>query len=583
MSGILGFTTKTESTENIRSTLISMSNRLAHRGRNGYDEYTQNGVAFAMRRFGDVNIHLNESYALMFDGQIYNHTAEELPLLFSQHGHNLPNKLRGAFALAVHDKKNNELFLARDFFGTKPLFYTVINDNLVFGSEIKCFWEYPGFVPILNEEALEHYMTFQYSVLPETFFKGVYRIPAGHYLTYKNGEMNIGRYFTPEFTPKHNTLSNTCERITDVLTETIQTYTDEKKEIGAFLSSGVDSSYIAASFNGEKTFTVGYSHEKYNEINYAMSLSDKIGKTNISKTITGDEYWDVLPKVQYHMDEPLADPSAVALYIAGGMVKEHVDIILSGEGADEFFGGYNIYREPLDLQIVTWIPKFLRRLLRFLVNLVPFSFRGKSFFNRAATPVERRYIGNARVFSVDERNALLKTGKTNIQPEEITKPIYERHAKSDDITKMQLVDINMWLAGDILQKADRMTMAHSLSVRSPFLDIEVFRTASQIQTDYRVNRVETKYAFRLVAKQLLPDNVADKKKLGFPVPLREWLREDKHKETVRKYFTNETAEKYFNTDKLISLLNTHKAGKRDNSRKIWTVFTFLVWYEQFFS
>jgi len=353
-------------------------------------------------------------------------------------------------------------------------------------------------------------------------------------------------------------------------------------EAGAFLSGGVDSSFLAARFTGSETFTVGFGYDKYDEISCAKALSEKLGKENHSCVITAEEYWDILPTVQYYTDEPLADPAVLALYFASRLASRHVKTVYSGEGSDEFFGGYNIYKEPLDLRILTSLPRPVRKFLGKAAARLPVWLKGRSFFIRGAMDVEERFIGNARIFGKKERDAILRAPGAAPSPEEVTKPYYDGFAGYDDITKMQALDIRLWMVGDILLNADRMTMAHSLAVRVPFLDREVFKAASRIPTKFRVNRTSTKYAFRRAAAKYLPAEVAGKKKLGFPVPIRIWLREEKYYARVKDAFTGTSARKYFNVDGLIHLLNTHKSGKIDNSRKIWTVYMFLVWHEEFF-
>ena len=492
--------------------------------------------------------------------------------------------IRGMFAFAIYDKKDDSLFAARDFFGIKPFYYANIDGNMFFGSEIKSFLEYTEFKKEVNPIALENYLTFQYSVLEETFFKGVYKLMPGHFLTFKKGEIKTERYFNPMFLDGDydKSLHNVVTEVDDVLQDSVLAHKVSDVEVGSFLSSGVDSSYVAASFKGDKTFTVGFDYDKYNEIGYAEKLSKEIGVDNRNKTITTEEYWNALSKVQYHMDEPLADPSAVALYFVSSLASKYVKVALSGEGADEFFGGYNIYREPMDLSLIMCLPKFIRKFFAACVKLIPFSFKGKNFFIRASKDVEERFIGNAYMFTKEEREEILKSPSGKYDPRELTKPFYESVKDKDDITKMQFIDMNFWLVGDILLKADKMSMANSLEVRVPFLDKEVFKVASNIRSDFRVNRVSTKYAFRLAAKDRLPEMVANKKKLGFPVPIRIWLKEDKYYNIVKKAFTSKTAEKYFNIDKIVGFLDRHKNGKGDFSRKIWTIYMFLVWHKEYF-
>lgn len=605
MCGFCGFTGDIADRENI---IIGMMNKIIHRGPDSAGTHSDEDVTMGFRRLSIIGLEdgsqpmYNEdgSIVICFNGEIYNYQpikemliekghvfkshadTEVLIHLYEEKGEEMLNDLRGMFAFAIYDMKNKKLFAARDFFGIKPFYYGVFNNHMLFGSEIKSFLAFPDFKKEVNTVALENYLTFQYSVLDETFFKGVYKLKPGHYLVYKDGKIDIKRYFQPKFESEKAGLQDTIKKIEDVMLDSVKTHKISDVEVGSFLSSGVDSSFVAATFKGDKTFTVGFDYEKYNEIGYAEKLSEKVGIDNYSKIISTDEYWDSLGKIQYHMDEPLADPSAVALYFVSKLASKHVKVALSGEGADEFFGGYNIYREPMDLQITKLIPKPLRKGIAAIMKALPFRFKGKNYLIRASMDLEDRFIGNAKMFSEKERERILKnpTGKYNHK--EITKPYYDFTKGQDDVTRMQFIDLNLWMVGDILLKADKMSMANSLEVRVPFLDKEVFEVARHIQPDYRVNREATKYAFRMAAKDYLPEEVASKKKLGFPVPTRVWLKDEKYYNIVKTAFQSEAAQKYFNTDKIVKYLDDHKNGKADNSRKVWTIYMFLVWYNQFF-
>jgi len=395
-----------------------------------------------------------------------------------------------------------------------------------------------------------------------------------------NGEVAIKRYWQAEFTPVDEPLDDIVNKIDCVMADSIAAHQVSDVEIGSFLSSGVDSSLLAACFAGKKTFTVGFDYAGYNEIGYAAELSAEKGLENHSKLITTEEYWQALPKIQYHMDEPLADPAAIALYFVSQTARDHVKGVLSGEGADELFGGYNIYKEPLSLRPIRVLPRFVRRLLGGLAAKLP-NFKGKNFLIRAAMDVEERFIGNAKVFSEEERRKVLKADK-GPKLQDVTRQYYDKIKHYDDITKMQYLDLHLWLVGDILLKADKMTMAHSLEGRVPFLDREVFAVASKIPTKYRINKKATKYAFRLAAARHLAPKWAEKRKLGFPVPVRVWLRQDDYYGIVKAAFESPAAQEYFNVDTLVNLLNTHKASKADNSRKIWVIYMFLLWHREFF-
>ena len=606
MSGFCGFTGNIADKQIV---INKMLNKISHRGPDGSDVYIDENISLGFNRLGFIDLSpagmqpmANEDGSLIIvaDGTIYNYASlreemlskghvfssetdtEVLLHLYEEYGCEMLNMLRGMFSFVIFDKGKNEIFAARDFFGIKPFYYTLTGENIVFASEIKSIIEYPEFKKEVNEEALMNYLTFQYSVLPETFFKGVYKLPPAHYMTFKDGELVLTRYFEAKFAPEKIGLQESVNAIDEAVLESVELHKTGDVPIGSFLSSGVDSSYIAATIGNAKTFTVGFDYDKYNEINYAKTLSKTKGIEHHSKMITTEEYWNSLGKIQYFMDEPLADPSAVALYFVSKLASKHVKGAMSGEGADELFGGYNIYMEPLDLKITTLIPTPIRKLLGRLMERIPFKFKGKNYLIRASKTVEERFIGNAKMFSPAERAEILKNPGANYPPTDITKHVYARHSEHDDTTKMQIIDLNFWAAGDILLKADRMSMANSLEIRMPFLDKEVFKAAAKLPTGFRVNRTSTKYAFRLAAKEHLPDETADKKKLGFPVPTRVWLKEDKYYNRVKEAFESEASGKYFNQPSLLKLLAEHKSGKKDNSRKIWTVFTFLVWYDEFF-
>ncbi|GHV40056.1 asparagine synthetase B [Clostridia bacterium] len=609
MCGFCGFTGKLDLIKP-EKVLLDMTEKIKHRGPDsaGFFVDNENRFSCGFRRLSIIDLsegdqpifNEDKSVVVFLNGEIYNykqlreeltelgHTfytksdTEVLAHMYEQYGREMINRLRGMFGFVIFNKNDGEVFIARDFFGIKPVYYGKFGENLLFGSEIKSFLPFPGFKKEVNEEALASYLTFQYSALPETFFKGVYKLPPAHYLSFKGGELTVMRYRSHGFTPEAGKdYGQSVNEIEAAVVESIEAHKISDVEVGSFLSSGVDSSFVAACFSGAQTFTVGFDYDKYNEIGYAERLSEKVGVKNFSKTITTDEYWDILPTVQYHMDEPLADPSAVALYFVSQLASSRVKVALSGEGADEFFGGYNIYQEPLSLRPLTRLPKIVRRALGGLASLIPFHIKGKSFFIRGGKTVEQRFIGNANIFSFKERAKILKTAQ-GAPPASLTAKFFGEAAHLDDITKMQYLDVNMWLVGDILLKADKMSMAHSLEVRVPYLDKEVFEVARNLPLSHRVDKRETKKAFRAAAKRRLPEEVAGKKKLGFPVPIRIWLKDGKYYGKVKAAFLSETSEKYFNVTELLKMLDRHKNGKADLSRKIWCVYMFLVWHKRYF-
>ena len=607
MCGFVGFT----NTKNNSNKIIEeMMEKIRHRGPDSGGKHIDEDIALGFRRLSIIDItssgdqpiyNEDKSKVLLFNGEIYNfqsireelikkgHTfttktdSEVLLHGYEEYGENLLNKLRGMFAFVIWDTKTKELFGARDFFGIKPLYYANMSGTFMFGSEIKAFLVHPDFKKELNESALENYLTFQYSPTTETFFKNVYKLPAAHYFKYSNGKLSVKRYWDIHFNADAQPdLDEWVNRISDTFKNSVEAHKISDVEVGSFLSSGVDSSYVAAVANVDKTFTVGFGEdERYNEIGWAKDFSKYIGKENISKVITPEEYWNVLPQVQYHMDEPLADPSCIALYFVCNKASEYVKVVLSGEGADEIFGGYNVYKEPLSVPAYNLIPRPIRRGIGAVAEKLP-AKRGINFLVRKGKDLEERFIGNAYMFSEKERKALLKIKTNAPDATVITRPFYDKVKDKDAVTKMQYLDLHLWMTGDILLKADKMSMANSLELRVPFLDKEIMSLAEKIPTKYRVTDENTKFAMRKAALRSAPPQTANKKKLGFPVPIRVWLKEDKYYNIIKESFSSPAEQHFFNTEILIHLLDEHKNGQHDNSRKIWTIFIFLVWYKVYF-
>lgn len=602
MCGIVGFIDKSK---NKNKVIHDMADLIIHRGPDSSGYYVDNNIALGFRRLsfldvdgGDQPIYNeNKDKVIIFNGEIYNYQDIKNDLVrlghkfktkcdtevilhgYEEYGEGILNKLRGMFAFVIYDIKSKELFGARDFFGIKPFYYYINDGSFMFSSEIKAFLGNPNFKKEFNEEMLPLYLSFQYSVLDKSFFKNVYKLLPGHYFKYKDGKLDIVKYYEIELSDSiDDSFSCVKSKIRELLDDTIEAHKISDVEVGSFLSSGVDSSLIAAMSSVDKTFTVGFDNNNYNEIDYAKDLSSKIGVKNVSKLITRDEYFEEFPKIQYYMDEPLADASAVALYFVAKLASSFVKACLSGEGADEIFGGYNIYQEPYSVSWYYKIPYGIRKCLGVLAY--PFrNHRGFNFIIRRGKKLEDRYIGNAFIFDTSEVNKVLKK-KSNITYRDVTRRYYDKCKNYDEVMKMQYIDFNFWLVGDILLKADKMSMANSLEVRVPYLDRVLIDYARNLPTKYKVNEKTTKYAFREVAKDVLEDKVASKKKLGFPVPIRVWLKEDDIYNKVKDKFMHD--DRFFNTDYLIKLLDEHRDGVHDNSRKIWTVYTFLVWYDEYF-
>ncbi len=610
MCGFVGFTNHIKDDGTV---LENMMNKIVHRGPDAAGKYVDANIALGFRRLSIIDISagnqpmFNEdgNLVLVFNGEIYNHLELREKLIeaghkfktdhsdsevllhgYEEYGADLVPMLRGMFAFIIFNKVDNSIFGARDMFGIKPLYYAQMGESFIFGSEIKAFLEHPDFKKEMNEDALSHYLSFQYSPTEETFFKGVYKLPPAHSFKIIGGKMEKDRYFRPDFNPEPGSMDYYSDEIDKTVRESVKAHKIADVPVGSFLSSGIDSSYIAEAANVDKTFTVGFESpdgNRYNEIEYAKKFAETIKVENISKVITPEEYWDAFPKLQYQMDEPLADPSSIALYFVSKLAAEHVKVVMSGEGADELFGGYRIYQEPITTTQYDRLPFFIRRVISKTLEAlhIPKKY-GVNYLIRRGKTIEERFIGNANIFSLEERKKLLKNDN-GIAPQILCKKFYDEVQDKDTITKMQYLDINMWLMGDILLKADKTSMANSLELRVPFLDKKVMELAEKIPVNCRVNTTSTKLALRQAAARTLPRVTAEKDKLGFPVPIRVWLREEKYYFLVKEAFTSAAAQQYFNTERLLSLLDRHKSGKADESRKIWTVYTFLVWYREYFN
>ena len=608
MCGICGFTGQLENRENV---LKRMTEVITHRGPDSDGYFADDTINMGFRRLSIIDLDAghqpiyneDKTLVLTFNGEIYNYKelreklikrchrfytdtdSEVLVHGFEEWREDLLLKLRGMFGFAIYNTVDKSIFIARDFFGIKPMHYTQVEGEFIYASEIKSILEYPKFVKRFNRRALDTYLSFQYAVPPETFFEDVFCLMPGHYLWYKGGEVETNRYFEPRFKPDETlTEEEAVDRIEKVFEDSVNAHKIADVEVGCFLSSGVDSSYVSTYFADQKTFTVGFDFgEKYNEISWAQELSRKIGVEHHTHLISSDEFWDAVPTVQYYMDQPLADPSCIALYFVSRLASNYVKVVLSGEGADELFGGYTCYNDPRVFRMYQKIvPHFLRRAIRAICRHLP-DIKGRDYLIRACDRLEDRYIGNAFMYDLREKKQILKDPTIATAPQTHAKKYYFRCRKADDVTKMQYLDINMWMVGDILLKADRMSMANSLELRVPFLDKEVFKVASTLPTELRVNKHNTKYAMRKAAVRHMPEATAEKEKLGFPVPTRVWLRDEKFYNVVKKKFEGETAQKFFHTEALVKWLDEHFSGKEDNSRRVWTVYVFLVWYDIYFN
>lgn len=590
-----------------------MADRIKHRGPDDAHYYIDDGIALGFRRLSIIDLEggrqpiLNEdgSLVLLFNGEIYNYQELREELIkaghvfttktdsetilhgYEEYGKKILDRLRGMFAFIIWNKNTKELFGARDIFGIKPFYYYKKGKEFMFGSEIKSFLSHPNFEKELDEDMIPLYLSYEYSPDERTIFKNVFKLPGAHCFTYKNGELKVERYYKIEYKIEDDkSLEYWEDAITKEFTESVSMHQIADVEVGCFLSSGVDSSYVVKEISKGtkkvKTFSVGYEEEKYSELPYAQDFSNVIGVPNIANKISADEFFDAVPEIQYYMDEPLPNPSEIPLYFLAKNARRYVKVVLSGEGADELFGGYPMYLAGGHFDHYSHkVPRPVRKVLGTVAKHCP-NFKGKNFLVRGAMEPYQRFMRANYVFQSAERQKFLKRPITSKVPEEYSKRYFNEVSNLDEPTQLQYVDMHTWMIYDILLKADRMSMANSLELRVPFLDKKMLELSTRIPSRYRAANETTKIALRGAAIKQLPERTANKKKLGFPVPLNDWLREDKYYNKVKAAFQSDIAEKFFVTSELMKLLDDHKSGKALNMQKIWSFYTFILWYEQFF-
>lgn len=616
MCGFVGFIDENDQTYDHRAAIIAMADAIAHRGPDSEGYFNDGRTALGFRRLAIIDLaganqplyNENRSLVLVFNGEIYNYRELRRQLIaaghafstqgdaevvlhgFEQWGEGVLDRLRGMFAFALYDTATGELFCARDTFGIKPLYYAVEGGRILFGSEIKGLLAHPHARRSLNERRLAHWLCMEYLPDEETLFEGVRKLPAGHWLRWRNGRAERGRWFVPRFAPDAGrSLEESAEAIEAALRESVAAHAIADVDVGCFLSAGVDSSLVAreaARIMEARTFTIGWGEGRFSELEAAATFARATGLPNEGRILGAEQFFASVPAVQYAMDEPLPNPSAVPLYHLCAMAAESVKVVLSGEGADELFGGYPYYQECLAFAPYMTVPAPARRALAAAARRLPEGTHGRRFLMRGAHPLPERYIrleynfpwAEALDLLAPELGARCAAAPT---PWELAAPLFAE-IEADEITAMQTADILTWMQQDILLKADKMSMASSLELRVPFLDREVFALASTLPVSQRVGRRETKIALRAAAARTLPQATAAMPKQGFVTPLAQWLRKDPWREQVHEVLNSERARRFFRTDRLNALLDEHQRGPRSHMKKIWSAYCFLIWHEQYF-
>lgn len=612
MCGIAGIV-RFDNQEPAYETLKRMTDVIIHRGPDDSGFWSEPGVGLGFRRLSIIDLseghqpmaNEDDTVWIVFNGEIYNykelrnrlesaghrfktHTDTEVIVhLYEEYGEECVNLLRGMFGFAVWDRRKRQLFAARDPFGIKPFYYVKNAYQFIFASEVKSILAAGGVERTISMQSLLNYLTFQYVPEPDTMFAGIHKLPPAHTLKIlADGTTEIRKYWDPLFQPENRPINDYIEELRERLKDSVVHHMQSDVFRGCFLSSGIDSTAIAAymrSVEPIKTFSVGF-EGPHNETIIAMETAKALGTEHYAKVITRQDYFDAVPKAVWHQDEPVADPSAIALYHVAQLAREHVTVVLSGEGADELFGGYRIYREPLSLAPLAWMPLPLKRALHRLISGIPGHFYGKNFLLRATTPLEERFLGNAKIFSESLKAAVVDFGTEAYgqykSAWEAARPFYKRSEHLDPVSRMQYIDLNLWMPGDILMKADKMTMAHSLELRVPFLDKELFELARRIPASYRIAGGTTKYIFRKAMQGLIPDFILDRPKLGFPVPIRSWLMEQAG-DALMEQIKYGGIDHLFNMQTVEHLYRQHRGGQADYSRHLWVLYIFSLWHQTY--
>ncbi|RDI32554.1 asparagine synthase (glutamine-hydrolysing) [Rhodococcus sp. AG1013] len=620
MCGLLGLLTTDGTSDDAVARVDAAMHCLRHRGPDEHGTWHDDDLIFGFNRLSIIDIEHShqplrwgppenpERYALTFNGEIYNYLeiraelakdhdarfrtegdSEAIVAAFHYWGADAVRRLRGMFAFAVWDTEARELFVARDPFGIKPLFIATGTGGTAFGSEKKSLLELADVIGIdtdLDPRAIEHYTVLQYVPEPETLHAQIRRLESGCYARLTPGKApEVTRYFTPKFPAVPFASGSEQARyreIAEALEDSVAKHMRADVTVGSFLSGGIDSTAIAALAMRHNpnliTFTTGFEREGYSEVDVAAESAAAIGARHVVKVVSPAEFVAAIPEIIWYLDDPVADPALVPLWFVAKEARKHVKVVLSGEGADELFGGYTIYREPLSLRPFEYLPARLRRAAGRLSDRIPEGTRGKSLLHRGSMTLEDRYYGNARSFSDAQLRAVLRDFRPEWTHQDVTAPIYAQSRDWDPVARMQHLDLFTWMRGDILVKADKVTMANSLELRVPFLDPEVFDVASRVPLDQKITKTTTKYALRQALEGIVPPHVLHRAKLGFPVPLRHWLAGTELFDWAHLQIAESQTDHIFDKAAVTRMLNEHREGASDHSRRLWTVLCFMVWH-----
>ena len=608
MCGFVGYVSK-QKKDDKKKIIKSMADAIIHRGPDSEGYYYDEDVALGFRRLSIIDLkggnqpiyNEDNTKVIVYNGEIYNYKELKEELLkkghifktntdtevilhgYEEYKEDLFIRLRGMFAFVIYDKKTKEIIGCRDHFGIKPFYYYKTDKDFMVASEIKGMIPNPDFKKEVNDKSLKMYLIFQYSVFEETFFKNVYKLKPGHYFKYKDGNLEIKQYFDIIYDKVNKPYDEYKKEIKEVLANSVKYHQiTSDVEVGSYLSGGVDSSYVVSVARPDKTFSVGFDESGFDETKMAKDFSDLMHINNYSRYISKEDFFNALPKVEYHTDEPHANLSTVPLIFLSELARKQVKVVLSGEGSDEMFGGYNEYLEPLPVKIYMNMPSFIKKPLAAISKKLP-HFPGKNTIIKYSKPFCERYIGHAQIMNEEEANEILTDRlKDNMTTTDVLKPYYEKVKDKDDVLKKMYIDMHFWLPQDMLLKADKMTMANSIELRVPFLDKEVWSVASKIPTKYLIRKKKTKEIFRSVADEVMPEEWSTRRKLGFPVPFSKWIKEEKYYKLVKEEFEKDYVTKFFDKEVINKLLEDHYNNKTNNGRKIYNIYIFLIWYKVYF-
>jgi len=608
LCGFVGMFKNTSLLDEEKDLILKMSDAIDFRGPDEGRGVFYDRVGVGFRRLSIIDLELGsqpferDNLLGVFNGEIYNYrelrqtlidegesftTNSEIEVmltLYKKHGEEFINLLRGMFAFAIFDKEKNTAVFGRDPFGIKPLYYLERDGKLLFSSESKALYLEPSLdKTLISDSAVQHYFTYQYVPEPATMHPEIKILPAGHYMTSDGTKNEIKKYYTPTFNPKKaDDFEKKAQEVREVIESSVKYHMISDVDVGTFLSGGIDSAIITATASklnpGIKAFTVAFGEKEYSEIDEASGIAKHLDVEHI-KLIAGlEDFKRAFDKVVYHLDFPTADPSTMAIYLICEEAARHLKVVLSGEGSDELFGGYRIYNESSVSSKIYKLPAFIKSALSGVASVLPDGFRGKQLIYRGTTPLEKRYVGNAFIWNEKDKKEILKTWSPDVHFSQITEPIYKECEHLSPMTRMQYVDMHTWLRGDILVKGDRLSMAHSLEVRVPFLDKEVFRVASSLHDSEKLSHNTTKYILRYAFRDLVDEETFMRPKLGYPVPVRKWLKNELY-DWARDIIVNSSDNPYVDKKKALELLEKHRDGSEDNYRKLWTILVFQRWYD----